>query len=78
MAKFNLKLVGTNKDGSRIFAVLTYGKKRLLKGFYDFDTENFTILNYYKKNFTEGIGKGTVNKVLKNILEVDRNWNVKL
>lgn len=73
MAKFNLKLVGCNEEGTRIFAVLREGKKPVIKGFYDFDTEHFTILKYYNNL---SFGKKTARAILKEILMTERNWEL--
>lgn len=76
MATFKLKLIGVNNDGSRIFTVLRYGKKRLLKGFYDFDTEHFTILQYNDKNFPDGMNRKHILAILKERLMLEHNWEL--
>ena len=43
---FKLMLVGTNKDGSKIFANLKCNSKIILKGFYSFEKELFIIIKY--------------------------------
>lgn len=76
MNGFNLKLIGANDDGSRIFAVMTYLGKRLVKGFYDFDKERFIVLEYYKKNFPIGIGKSKARNILKELLMIQHDWEM--
>ena len=74
--KYKLITFASNKDGSKIFCRLAMNKKTLIKGFYDFNKENFFITEYVKKNFINGIGKNTAKKILKEILEEDFNWEM--
>jgi hypothetical protein len=48
----------------------------MAKGYYDFDKEKFFVTNYVKKNFERGIGKNTINKNLKEILNIDYDWEM--
>ena len=74
--KYKLITFASNKDGSKIFCRLAMNKKTLIKGFYDFNKDNFFITEYVKKNFINGIGKNTAKKILKEILEEDFNWEM--
>ena len=74
--KYKLITFASNKDGSKIFCRLAMNKKTLIKGFYDFNKDNFFITEYVKKNFINGIGKNTAKKILKEILEVDYDWTL--
>lgn len=76
MASFKIKLIGSNDDGSRIFAVLRYGKARLVKGFYDFNTEKFNILEWKKKNFPQGYTKENIMEILRQVLLLDYDWEL--
>lgn len=74
--KFKVIAFAANKDGSKIFCRLSMDKKTLIKGFYDFDKDSFFITNYVKKNFSNGIGKNTAKKILKELLEIDYDWTL--
>ena len=76
--KPNFKVIAfaDNKDGTKIFCRLAMDKKTLIKGFYDFDKELFFITEYVKRNFTNGVGRNTAKKILKEILEQDYDWTL--
>ena len=74
----NFKLItfASNKDGTKIYCRLALNKKTLIKGYYDFNKEKFFITDYVKKNFINGIGKNTAKNKLKELLEIDYDWNL--
>ena len=74
--RFELFAFASNHDGSKIFCRLACNKKTMAKGYYDFDKEKFFVTNYVKKNFKRGIGKKTINKNLKEILNIDYDWEM--
>ena len=74
--KFKVFTFASNKDGTKIFCRLALNKKTLIKGFYDFNKEKFYITEYVKNNFTNGIGKNTARKKLKEILLIDYDWDL--
>ena len=75
MSKFKFGLIGTNNNGTKIFARLTYDKHTLLRGFYDFDKEKFIIMKYLDDNFPQGITRTKAKKELKENL-MDYDWNL--
>lgn len=75
MPKFKFFPFATNEEGTKIFCRLSYDKHNLLKGFYDFDKEQFIITKYMDNNFPEGITRNKVKKALKENL-LDYDWNL--
>ena len=51
--KYKLITFASNKDGSKIFCRLAMNKKTLIKGFYDFNKDNFFITEYVKTRFPD-------------------------
>jgi hypothetical protein len=74
--KFKLITFASNEDGTKIYCRLALNKKTLIKGYYDFNKEQFIITDYVKQNFIQGIGKNTAKKKLKELLEQDYDWNL--
>jgi hypothetical protein len=74
--KFKLITFASNKDGTKIYCRLAHNKKTLIKGYYDFNKEQFIITDYVKQNFIQGIGKNTAKKKLQELLEQDYDWNL--
>ena len=74
--KFKLITFASNKDGTKIYCRLALNKKTLIKGYYDFNKEKFFITDYVKNNFIQGIGKNTAKKKLKELLELDYDWEL--
>jgi len=74
--KFKLFAFAANKDGTKIYCRLALNKKTIIKGYYDFNKEQFFITAYVKQNFIKGVGKNTANKKLKELLELDYDWNL--
>ena len=66
----------TNKDGSKIFCRLSYKKKTVLKGFYDYERDRFIIKDYVKQNFPQGTGKPTIKRILRFYLALDYDWEL--
>ena len=75
MATFKLRLVASNNEGNKIFAVLTLDKKRLAKGFFDFNTEHFTVERYYDKNFPPELTKKHVKAILREKIMTEHDWD---
>ena len=73
---YKLIAFATNDDGSKIYCRLAYGKKTLIKGFYDFSKEKFFITNYVKSNFQQGIGKNTAKNKLVELLRIEYDWEL--
>ncbi len=74
--KFKFSTIGSNESGSRIFCKLSCDKRNILRGFYDFDLENFIITKYLYYNFPQGLTKNKVRKALREILTIDYNWEL--
>jgi hypothetical protein len=55
---------------------MAYKKKTVAKGFYDFDKDKFFVTNYLKQNFPQGIGRNSIKKYLKVILNLDYDWEL--
>ena len=73
---FKLILVGTNKDGSKIFANLKCNSKVIVKGFYSFEKELFIIIRYIDKNIPEKLSRNKIRKQLKIKLLNDYDWEM--
>lgn len=76
MSDYKLFTFAANKSGTKIFCRFTFKKKTIAKGFYDFDKSKFFITSYQPQNFPQGVGKNTVKKYLKFILDVDYDWEL--
>ena len=76
MSDYNFFTFAANKGGSKIFCRLTYKKKTVLKGYYDFDKSKFIITDYVKTNFEKGVGKNIIKKKLEEILSEDYDWEI--
>ena len=74
----NFKLIAfaTNDNGEKIYCRLAYGKKTMVKGYYDFTKDKFFITKYVKSNFQQGIGKNTVREKLIELLKIDYDWEL--
>lgn len=70
--KFKFATIGVNGNGSRIFCKLSYNRKSILRGYYDFNLERFVILRYQPNNFN-GLSKTQVKKALKQEL-LNYDW----
>lgn len=75
MSNFKFRLLGANKNGTKIFARLTYNKHTLIKGYYDFDKEKFIIVKYINDNFSKEITRKKAKKELKKQL-LDYDWEL--
>ena len=73
---FKLILVGTNEDGTKIYANLKYNKKTILKGFYSFDNELFIVFKYLDKNIPNGLSRNKIRKQLRMELLNDYDWEM--
>lgn len=76
MSDYKLFTFASNPSGTKIFCRFTYKKKTIAKGFYDFDKEKFFITSYHPQNFPHGVGKNTIKKYLKIILNLDYDWEL--
>jgi hypothetical protein len=74
----NFKLVtfASNDDGNKIFCRLTYKKKTVAKGYYDFEKEKFFITKLIKTNFIDNLQENIVKDKLIEILKIDYDWNL--
>lgn len=75
MPKFKFIPFAANKNGTKIFCRLICDKKNVLKGFYDYNKEQFIITKYIEENFTKDITRNKVKKALKENL-IDYDWNL--
>jgi len=76
MNDYKVFTFATNHSGSKIFCRMAYKKKTVAKGFYDFDKDKFFVTNYLKQNFPQGIGRNSIKKYLKVILNLDYDWEL--
>jgi len=71
--KPKLCLVGASEDGNRIFCMYKYDGNTLVRGFYDFLRETFTILNFNPNYLNDLTAEEVLRKLAKTLLE-DYDW----
>ena len=72
-----ISMVGASEDGDKIYCLYREGTDVLLRGFYDFEKESFFICEFYTKKLKPEQTPKSVIMSLKEILDIDYDWELK-
>ena len=77
MGSKNIQFLADSDNGNKIFCVFKVDKIPMVKGFYDFTTEQFTVTHFNTHKMPEGETPLKILTAFKEELFIELDWELK-